>query len=170
MGPVGRLPDRVVATALVSLLAPYHAPGLDWSAGMMEDVAQMRRLAVAGREALEQAPPQLAETLTGTDLALFIESSSPTLSPPDRAISQTEVAAHLLASMREGLAGGAEGRIEDELALVAPRAPVFFRSVRFHPRMIPRMVRGRHGHAAEPGSTAAAFRVCKHRGRTVQTV
>jgi pimeloyl-ACP methyl ester carboxylesterase len=114
------LPDRVAAAAAVSPLAPYQAPGLDWFAGMADDVAQMHRLAVAGRDALQQAIPQLAEVLTSTDLDRFIEVSRPALPPPDQAILATEAAAHLLANLREGLAPGAEGGIEDGLALVAP--------------------------------------------------
>ena len=99
------LPDRVVAAALVSPLAPPDAPGLDWSAGMAEQVAQLHRL---------------AETLTATSLAGFLELVSPTLSPPDRAILTTDAGAHLFANLREGLAPGPEGAIEDELAVVAP--------------------------------------------------
>jgi pimeloyl-ACP methyl ester carboxylesterase len=114
------LPDRVVAAALVSPLAPIDAPGLDWSAGMAEQVAQLHRLAAAGREGLRPALGQLAEALTATSLAGFVELVSPTLSPPDRAILTTDAGAHLFADLREGLARGAEGAIEDELAVVAP--------------------------------------------------
>ena len=114
------LPDRVAAAAAVAPLAPYQAPALDWFAGMADDVAQMHRLAVAGRDALQQAMPQLAEALTSTNLARFVEFSSPTLPAPDQAILNTDAAAHLFANLREGLAPGPEGGIEDELALVAP--------------------------------------------------
>jgi pimeloyl-ACP methyl ester carboxylesterase len=93
---------------------------LDWFAGMADDVAQMHRLAVAGRDALQQAMPQLAKALTTIDLAQFIEFSSPTLPTPDQTILNTDAAAHLFANLREGLGSGAEGGIEDELALVAP--------------------------------------------------
>ena len=114
-------PGRTVAAAAaVAPLAPYQAPALDWFAGMADDVAQMHRLAVAGRDALRQAIPQLAEVLTSTDLAHFVEFSSPTLPAPDQAVLRTDAAAYLFANLREGLAPGAEGGIEDELALVAP--------------------------------------------------
>ena len=114
------LPDRVAAAAAVAPLAPYQAPALDWFAGMADDVAQMHRLAIAGRDALQQAMPQLAEALTSTNPARFVEFSSPTLPAPDQAILETDAAAYLFANLREGLASGAEGGIEDELALVAP--------------------------------------------------
>jgi len=94
----------VAAAAAVAPLAPYQAPTLDWFAGMADDVAQMHRLAVAGRDALEQAMPQLADVLTSAD----------------QAILKTNAAAYLFANLREGLAPGAEGGIEDEMALVAP--------------------------------------------------
>jgi pimeloyl-ACP methyl ester carboxylesterase len=114
------LPDRVVAAALASPLAPPDAPGLGWSAGMAEQVAQLHRLAATGRDGLQPALTQLAETLTATSLAGFVELVSPTLSPPDQAILTSDTAAHLLANLREGLAPGPEGAIEDELAVVAP--------------------------------------------------
>jgi hypothetical protein len=110
----------VVAAALVSPLAPIDAPGLDWSAGMSDEVAQLHRRAVAGRAGLQPALGQLAETLTATSLTGFVELVSPTLSPPDRAILTTDAGAHLFTNLREGLARGAEGAIEDELAVVAP--------------------------------------------------
>jgi pimeloyl-ACP methyl ester carboxylesterase len=84
------LPDRVATAAAVAPLAPYQAPALDWFAGMADDVAQMHRLAVAGRDALQQAMPQLAEALTSTNLARFVEFSSPTLPAPDQAILNTD--------------------------------------------------------------------------------
>jgi pimeloyl-ACP methyl ester carboxylesterase len=115
-----RLPDRVVAAVAASPLAPYDAPGLDWFTGMADDVARLHTLALAGRDPLQPALAQLAETLTATSLAGFIELVSPTLPPPDQAIVDTDAASHLLANLREGLAQGAEGAIEDELAVVAP--------------------------------------------------
>lgn len=110
----------MVAAALVSPLAPLDAPGLGWSAGMAEQVAQLHRQAAAGWAGLQPAMGQLAETLTATSLAGFVELVSPTLSPPDRAILTTDAGAHLFANLREGLARGAEGAIEDELAVIAP--------------------------------------------------
>ena len=97
------LPDRVAAAAAVAPLAPYQLPALDWFAGMADDVAQMHRLAVAGRDALQQAMPQLAEVLTSTNLIRFVEFSSSTLPPPDQATLNTDAAAHLFANLREGL-------------------------------------------------------------------
>jgi pimeloyl-ACP methyl ester carboxylesterase len=82
------LPDRVAAAAAAAPLAPYQAPTLDWFAGMADDVAQMHRLAIAGRDALQQALPQLADVLTSADLARFVEFSSPTLPRPTRRSSR----------------------------------------------------------------------------------
>jgi hypothetical protein len=82
-------------------------------------VAKLHRLAAAGPDGLQPAMGQLAETLTATSLAGFVELVSPTLSPPDRAILTTDAGAHLFANLREGLAPGPEGAIEDELAMVA---------------------------------------------------
>jgi pimeloyl-ACP methyl ester carboxylesterase len=104
------LPDRVAAAAVVAPLAPYQAPALEWFAGMAHDVAQMHRLAVAGCDALQQVMPQLADALTSTDVARFVEFSSPTLPAPDQAILKTDAAAHLFANLREGLAPRGGGR------------------------------------------------------------
>jgi pimeloyl-ACP methyl ester carboxylesterase len=113
------LPDRVVAAALVSPLAPYDAPGLDWSAGMANGAVRLHSLALAGRDALQPGMARLAEALTATGLAGFVELASPTLPRPDQAILATDAAAQMYANLREGLAQGPEGAIEDALALVA---------------------------------------------------
>jgi hypothetical protein len=106
-------PGRTVAAAAaaaVAPLAPYQAPALDWFAGMADDVAPMHRLAVAGRDALQETMPQLAEVLTSADLARFVEFSSPTLPAPDQAILNTDAAAYLFANLCEGLAPRGRGR------------------------------------------------------------
>jgi pimeloyl-ACP methyl ester carboxylesterase len=87
---------------------------------MLDQVAQLHRLAVAGRQELQPALSQLAAALTASDPAQFVEFSRPTLPPPDQAVLDSGVAARLLGGTREGLAAGVEGGVEDELALVAP--------------------------------------------------
>lgn len=71
-----------------------------------------------GRERLEPAMAQLTEALAATDLAGFVEVASLALPPPDRAVLTTAAAADLYADVREGLAQGPEGAVEDELAVV----------------------------------------------------
>jgi pimeloyl-ACP methyl ester carboxylesterase len=114
------LPDRVVAAAAASSPAPYDASGLDWFAGMPEMDVQRFKLALAGRDALQPLLGQLAQAFTAADPAQLIALSGPVLSPPDRAVFDTDLAAFLLAVFREGLAAGAEGWVEDLLGFVAP--------------------------------------------------
>lgn len=49
------LPDRVVGVVCVAGLAPFHAEGLDWFAGMAAAGAAELRAAARGRAALEAA-------------------------------------------------------------------------------------------------------------------
>jgi pimeloyl-ACP methyl ester carboxylesterase len=114
------LADRVVAAAVAPSPAPYDAPGLDWFAGMAETDVQRFKLALAGRDALQPVVAQLAQAFVAVDPAQLIALSAPVLSPPDRAVFDTDLAAFLLAVFREGLAAGAEGWVEDLLAFVAP--------------------------------------------------
>jgi uncharacterized protein YjbI with pentapeptide repeats/pimeloyl-ACP methyl ester carboxylesterase len=138
------LADRVVAAAIASSVMPYDlrrdapdehyeayevykarvARQEDWSAAWFADMAEIEvqrfKLAVAGRDALQPLLLQLASALKMADPAQLIELLSPMLSPPDRATFNTELAASLLAALREGLAPGVEGWVEDLLALVAP--------------------------------------------------
>jgi pimeloyl-ACP methyl ester carboxylesterase len=113
------LPDRVVAAAVAASPAPYDAPGLDWFAGLAELHVQRFKLALAGREALQPVLAQSAQALLAADPAQLIALSGPVLSPPDRAVFDTDLAAFLLAVFRDGLAAGAEGWVEDDLAFVA---------------------------------------------------
>jgi pimeloyl-ACP methyl ester carboxylesterase len=115
------LADRVVAAAAVEPVAPYDAPGLDWLAGMGEGNVQEFTLALGGRDALRAALIPAAERLKAVDPAQDGEVFGAGHAPPDRAIlASPRVAAFLLACMREGLATGVEGWVQDDLALVAP--------------------------------------------------
>jgi pimeloyl-ACP methyl ester carboxylesterase len=113
------LPDRVVAAAVAPSPAPYDASGLDWFAGLPETNLQRFKLALAGRDALQPVLAQSAQAFVAADPAQLIALSGPVLAPPDRAVFDTDVAAFLLAVFRDGLAAGAEGWVEDDLAFVA---------------------------------------------------
>jgi hypothetical protein len=100
--------------------APYEAPGLDFFAGMSEGGSQMLKLATAGREALHQVLSQAAEAVRVGSPEQWVEQMSPMVSPPDRAVFDTKLAAAILADWREGLTPGVEGWVDDYLALLAP--------------------------------------------------
>jgi pimeloyl-ACP methyl ester carboxylesterase len=114
------LPDRLVAAATLTSLAPFDAPGLDWFAGMAEVNVQQFTRAAGGREAVQPLLEQMAGGFKAVDPAQFVELYGPGFPPPDRAILDTTVAGHILVPTVEGLAAGVEGFVEDELAVVAP--------------------------------------------------
>jgi pimeloyl-ACP methyl ester carboxylesterase len=100
------LPDRVLAVAAGSGLAPFDADGLDWFAGMTADGVAEMRAAMEGRAALEQY------------LATH-EFDMDQFTPADQA-ALTGDWAWLARIAGEATRGGTEGYIEDKLADISP--------------------------------------------------
>jgi pimeloyl-ACP methyl ester carboxylesterase len=100
------LPDRVLAAAEGSGLAPFGADGLDWFAGMTADGAAQMRAAAEGREALEQYLDAHE-----FDMEQF--------TPADQA-ALTGDWAWLARIAGQAIEGGPDGYIDDELAAVRP--------------------------------------------------
>lgn len=100
------LPDRVIAAACVSAMAPPGAAGLDWFAGMAPSAAARLRAAARGRAALEehQASAEFdPEEFTPADLAALEGEWS-----------------WLARIAGQALRGAPDGPTDDELAYVAP--------------------------------------------------
>jgi pimeloyl-ACP methyl ester carboxylesterase len=114
------LPDLVPAVGVLASVAPWGADGLDYFAGMgelnVDDVRLFFEDRAAARAKCEQdrldylklSPEQLHELLETL------------LSPADAAVLTGELAQYLVDSTRSGLAPGAEGWWEDEVALNEP--------------------------------------------------
>ena len=101
------LPDRVLGAVCVPAgLAPFHAEGLDWFAGMAAAGAARLRAAAEGRAALEA---HLAS-------AAFDPEE---FTPADHAALAGEWA-WLAAAAARANEGGPGGMVDDELAYVAP--------------------------------------------------
>jgi pimeloyl-ACP methyl ester carboxylesterase len=100
------LPDRVLGAVCASGLAPFHAEGLDWFAGMAAAGAAELRAAAAGREALEH---RLAST----------EFDPEQFTPADHA-ALAGAWSWLGAVAGQAIAGGLSGMVDDDLAYVAP--------------------------------------------------
>jgi pimeloyl-ACP methyl ester carboxylesterase len=112
------LPGRCVAAASVAGVAPYGAPGLDWTAGMgAENVAEFGA-AAAGETALtaylEEQAPTLA-TVRGSEVAAALGDL---VSDVDKRQLTGDFADFLAASFRAAVAGGIAGWRDDDLAFV----------------------------------------------------
>jgi pimeloyl-ACP methyl ester carboxylesterase len=100
------LPERVLAVACVSGLAPFHAEGLDWFGGMAAFGAAELRAAAGGRSALEE---YLAST----------EFDPEQFTPADHA-ALAGAWSWLAAIAGKAIEGGIGGMVDDDLAYVAP--------------------------------------------------
>jgi pimeloyl-ACP methyl ester carboxylesterase len=114
------LADRCVGAATLACVAPFEADGLDWLAGQGEaNVAEWQAVR-SGRRAVEAfCAEHAAEMLEATPEQL-VEALQTLLSPPDVAVVDTELGAFLVAGLRDALAGGVEGWVEDDFAFLAP--------------------------------------------------
>lgn len=110
--------DRLVSVASLAAPAPYEAPGLDWQAGMGEDNVLEIECAARGEPALREFVEGEVTGLREADAAGLAEAFATLLGAEDRAVLAGPVATHLLDSQRHGLEPGAEGWIDDDLALV----------------------------------------------------
>ena len=114
------LADRVRAVLCIAGVAPYRAEGLDFLAGMGEENVEEFGLALEGEEPLrawlDNARSELVE-MTADDVA----ASLGTLLPPvDEAELTGEFAEHLAQGFRQGVAGGVDGWLDDDLAFTRP--------------------------------------------------
>jgi pimeloyl-ACP methyl ester carboxylesterase len=139
------LPDRVVAAASLASVAPFGIPGFDFFDGMGSGNVEEFGLVVSGgeegsRPATEQ---QAAELLTASSEELA-EAMAPYLTEMDAAEMRGPLGATLHAQMKEGLADGCDGWVDDNLLAVRPwgfelsaiRVPVLLWQGR-HDAMVP---------------------------------
>jgi pimeloyl-ACP methyl ester carboxylesterase len=100
------LPQRVLAAVCVSGLAPYHAQGLEWFAGMAAAGAAQLRAAARGRAALEEH--------------LAVAEFDPELFTPADHAALAGAWSWLLVVVEQAMEGGLGGMVDDDLAGVAP--------------------------------------------------
>ena len=112
------LGDRVLAAASIAGVAPRHAEGLDWSAGMGEENIEEFAAADAGAEPLE-AFLVAAQQSFGTVTAEQIQAAlGDLLSEVDRAALTGAYADHLAETVRAALQPGIWGWFDDDLAFM----------------------------------------------------
>lgn len=114
------LPDRVAAAATLASVGPDRADGLDFLAGMGEDNVVEFGRAREGRASLEPFLAAMAPELLAASPEQVGEMLQSILGEPDRAVYHGGVAEYFVATLRDGLAPGIDGWVDDDLAFVAP--------------------------------------------------
>jgi pimeloyl-ACP methyl ester carboxylesterase len=112
------LPERVIAAASIAGVAPRHAEGLDWSAGMGQENLDEFAAADAGEEPLRIYLLGEASALLNTTGEQLYTALGDLLSDVDRAVLTGEYAEHLSSSVRGALAPGVDGWLDDDLAFM----------------------------------------------------
>ncbi len=113
------LPDRVRRAATQVSLAPRHADGLDWFAGMSPSNEHAYRQAELGQPRIA-GQFQVRSRVIRRDPAQLIRNLVPELTPPDRTVvADIGIRRILLSTYRQAFRYGADGWIDDVLAFIA---------------------------------------------------
>jgi pimeloyl-ACP methyl ester carboxylesterase len=114
------LPDLVPAVGVLASVAPWGAEGLDYFAGMGELNADDTRLFFEDRPAARAKCEQDRLEDLERSAEHLDERLKTLLSPADAAVLTGAFAQHLVDSTRLGLAPGADGWWDDDVALLEP--------------------------------------------------
>jgi pimeloyl-ACP methyl ester carboxylesterase len=107
------LPDRVDRVAVLVGLAPRHAEGLDWYAGMAESNRREYTIAESGVRALAQAIETAAEQIRN-DPAQLLRDLGPELPLPDwRVVADNGIRVGLRRNYAEALNSSGAGWVDD---------------------------------------------------------
>jgi pimeloyl-ACP methyl ester carboxylesterase len=112
------LPGRCRAAATLAGVAPHHADGLDWLAGMGPENVEEFTLATRGEQALTPYLEEAAAGLAGVTGAEVAKSLGGLVSPVDTASLTGELAEYLAAGFRRAVSTGIAGWRDDDLAFV----------------------------------------------------
>jgi pimeloyl-ACP methyl ester carboxylesterase len=112
--------DRCVAATIVAGVAPYDAPGLDWTAGMGEDNVAEFAAAREGEEALAAYLEPGVPDLRDADPQELVAAMRSVLSDVDAAALAGGLGAYVAAATAHALVPGAGGWIDDDLAFAKP--------------------------------------------------
>ncbi len=111
---------QVASTLVIAGVAPFGAEGLDWPAGMGQDNVDEFEAAIQGAATLRAFLDAELEQLVHVDAGSVAASLAGLLSDADVAVLTDEYAEDMAASFVEGLAHGADGWLDDDLAFIAP--------------------------------------------------
>jgi pimeloyl-ACP methyl ester carboxylesterase len=107
---------RLTAAASLAGVAPWGAEGLDWLAGMGEGNVEEFDLVLAGEAALRPATERDRAQMLEASAAEVAQVMDSLLGEADRAALRGPLGAFLHANMQHGIAPGADGWIDDDLA------------------------------------------------------
>ncbi len=108
--------EEAVAVLSIASVAPYHAAGLDWMAGMGEENVTEFEAAFEGEERLRAYLDQVREHLLDVTVADIVTSLDTLLPDVDRAALTGEFGEDMAASFRQALRTGVDGVVDDDLA------------------------------------------------------
>lgn len=122
LAAAARLPQRVIRAECNVSGAPFDAPGLDWFAGMDPENIKEFGWALEGEQTLVRELQREADVMLSRldeDPASVLDGFQ--LSAADQAVLEDRVVGERLRrSMREAVAGGVWGWVDDDLAMVKP--------------------------------------------------
>jgi len=112
-------PGRCLGSASVAGVAPYHAEGLDFMAGMGPENVEEFGLAVRGAEALTPFLDKEARALRGITGEQIVAALGGLISGADAAVLTGEFAADLARGLSGAVRNGIAGWRDDDLAFAA---------------------------------------------------
>ncbi|MGA9857327.1 MAG: alpha/beta hydrolase [Solirubrobacteraceae bacterium] len=114
------LPDLVPAVAVLASVAPWGADGLDYLQGMGQENVEDVELTIRDRNAARDKHEQdRVDSLAATPETLY-KTFETLLSPVDRRALTPALTLYLHEAMALGLAPGADGWWDDDLAFIEP--------------------------------------------------
>jgi pimeloyl-ACP methyl ester carboxylesterase len=113
------LPDRCRAAVSMAGVAPYHAAGLDWLAGMGPENLEEFGAAAQGQAALSRFLDEAAGLLRALTAADLVAGMGGLLSPADQAVLTGDLAEYLAGAFRDAVSPGIAGWRDDDLAFTA---------------------------------------------------
>jgi pimeloyl-ACP methyl ester carboxylesterase len=114
------LPDRLVAAASLAAVAPNPADGLDWFSGVPEAVVAEYELFRSDPAAWRRGLILAVEEMRDISKEALYQSLFDSGSEADRAVLNEDLMAFAYAQMRDGLAAGPDGYIDDALSDIKP--------------------------------------------------
>ncbi|MGH2849319.1 MAG: alpha/beta fold hydrolase [Solirubrobacteraceae bacterium] len=112
------LGDLVAAVVVIASPAPWGADGLDYFAGMGELNVEDTNLYLADRVAARAKAERDREEMIAADAEQLLEILRTLLSPVDAAVLTGELAEFLVQATRSGMADGADGWWDDNVAMM----------------------------------------------------